>query len=166
MTAPQLDGQHRSRRALADAFQDVMKADHERREAERRGVRRRRPWLGILSLAILAGTVGWLAVDRPGWLMPAAVAESPGRDDAGLRLTMYATATRLHAYRASVRRFPERLEQVEGVSPRDLSYQRMDDTTFVLRGRRGRAALSLGSRDDLDAFLGTSLAKTLQRGGR
>lgn len=166
MTAPQLDESKDSRRALASAFQDVLKADQERRAAERRAVRPRRPWLGILSLLVLSGTVAWLAIDRPAWLFPPPAVESPARDDAGLRLTMYAAATRLQAYRSTARRYPMRLDDVPGISARDLRYERLNDTTFVLRGRRGAASLSLGSRDDLDAFLGTSLSKALQRSGR
>lgn len=166
MTAPRLDDPKDSRRALADAFQDVLKADHERREAERRGAPKRRPWLGMVSLLIFSLTVTWLAIDRPAWLLPAPVVEQPGRDDAGLRLTMYAAATRLHAYRSTAHRYPARLEDVPGVATRDLRYERRDDTTFVLRGRRGSATLTLGSRDDLGAFLGTSLTQALQRSGR
>ena len=166
MTSPRLDESKDSRRALADAFQDVLKADQERREAERRSARPHRPWLGILSLVVLSATVAWLAIDRPAWLLPPPAVESPARDDAGLRLTMYAAATRLQAYRSTARRYPVRLEDVPGVSARDLRYERLNDTTFVLRGHRGAANLSLASRDDLDAFLGTSMSKALQRTGR
>jgi hypothetical protein len=166
MTAPQLDESKESRRALASAFEDVLKADQARREAERRPAAPRRPWLGILSLVVLAAVVTWIAVDRPAWLVPPARVESPGRDDAGLRLTMYAAATRLNAYRAGARRYPPSLAEVPGISALDLRYERTSDTSFVLRGRRGSAALTLNSRDDLDAFLGTSLSRTLQRSGR
>jgi len=166
MTAPRLDDSKDSRRALADAFTDVLKADELRRAAERRGVGPRHPWLGIISLVLFAAAVAWLAMDRPAWIFPPPVAESPARDDAGLRLTMYAAAMRLQAYRSTARRYPPRLEDVPGVTTRDLAYQRPNDTTFVLHGRRGSVALSLGSRDDLENFLGTSLSRSLQRGGR
>ena len=166
MTAPHPDTSNESRRALANAFQDVMMADKARREAERRAAAPRRPWLGILSLMVLSGAVAWLAVDRPAWLFPPAVASSPSRDDAGLRLTMYAAATRLEAYRSTALRYPARLEDVPGVSTRDLRYERLGDTLYVLRGRRGSANLTLSSRDALEPFLGTSLSKVLQRSGR
>jgi len=166
MTAPRLDESKDSRRALADAYTDVLKADQERRATERRGARPQRPWLGIASLVLLAATVAWLAMDRPTWIFPPPVAPSATRDDAGLRLTMYAAAMRLQAYRSTARRYPARLEDVPGMTTRDLSYQRPNDTTFVLHGRRGSVTLSLGSRDNLDTFLGTSLSRALQRSGR
>jgi hypothetical protein len=166
MTATKPDDAQDSRRALATAYQDVLKADEERRAAARRPAGRRRPWFGIISLVALASTVTWLAVDRPAWLVPPPVAEDPARDDAGLRLTMYAAATRLHAYRSTALRYPPRLEDVPGVSARDLRYERPADTVFVLRGRRGSVSLTLNSRDPLEAFLGTTLTRTLQRSGR
>jgi hypothetical protein len=166
MTATRPDDTQDSRRALAGAFQDVMQAEEARRAAARRPVAPRRPWLGILSLVVLAGALGWLAVDRPAWLFPAVVAENPAREDAGLRLTMYAAATRLHAYRAAARRYPLRLEDIPGIATRDLRYERLGDTVFVLRGRRGSTALTLHSRDALEPFLGSTLARTLQRSGR
>lgn len=166
MTASGPEDSEDSRRALATAFQDVLKADQERRQAARRPLERRRPWVGIISLVVLASTVAGLALARPGWLFPPAVAEDPAREDAGLRLTMYAAATRLNAYRASARSYPPRLEDVPGIATRDLRYERLADTVFVLRGRRGSAALSLSSRDPLEPFLGTALARTLTRSGR
>jgi hypothetical protein len=166
MTATKPDDSQDSRRALAGAFEDVLKAEAERREAARRPVAPRKPWFGIVSLVILASAVGWLAVDRPAWLFPAAVAENPAREDAGLRLTMYAAATRLHAYRDATRRYPPRLEDIPGIATRDLRYERLSDTVFVLRGRRGGAVLTLNSRDPLEPFLGSTLARTLQRSGR
>ena len=166
MTATKPNDSHDSRHALANAFQDVLKADHERRAAARRPVAPRKPWLGIISLVILAAAAGWLAVERPAWLFPAAVAEDPAREDAGLRLTMYSAATRLNAYRSATKRYPARLEDLPGISTRDLRYERVADTVFVLRGRRGSAVLTLHSRDALEPFLGTTLARTLQRSGR
>jgi hypothetical protein len=166
MTASGPEDSEHSRRALATAFQDVLKADQERREAVRRPVERHRPWVGIVSLVVLACTVAWLALARPGWLFPPAVAEDPAREDAGLRLTMYAAATRLNAYRASAQSYPARLEDVPGIAARDLRYERLADTVFVLRGRRGSATLSLSSRDPLEPFLGTALARALTRSGR
>jgi hypothetical protein len=166
MTATKPEDSQDSRRALATAFQDVVKADQERREAARRPAARRRPWLGIISLVVFASTVAWLAVDRPAWLFPPVVAENPARDDAGLRLTMYAAATRLNAYRSTAQRYPPRLDDVPGITARDLRYERLADTVFVLRGRRGSVSLTLNSRDPLEPFLGTALARTLQRSGR
>jgi hypothetical protein len=166
MTATKPDDSQDSRRALATAFQDVLKADQERREAARRPTSPRKPWLGIVSLVIFSGAAGWLAVDRPAWLFPAPVAENPAREDAGLRLTMYAAATRLHAYRDGAKRYPSRLEEIPGIATRDLRYERLSDTVFVLRGRRGSSMLTLNSRDRLEPFLGSTLARTLQRSGR
>jgi hypothetical protein len=166
MTATKPDDTKDSRRALASAFEDVLKADQERREAARRPAGKGRPWLGIISLVVFAGTGAWLAVDRPAWLFPPVVAEDPARDDAGLRLTMYAAATRLNAYRSTALRYPPRLEDVPGITTRDLRYERLADTVFVLRGRRGNVSLALNSRDPLEPFLGTTLARTLQRSGR
>lgn len=166
MTATKPDDAQDSRRQLANAFQDVLKADQERRAAARRPAGKRQPWLGILSLLVFASTVTWLAVDRPAWLFPPPVAEDPVRDDAGLRLTMYAAATRLNAYRSTALRYPPRLEDVPGMSARDLRYERLADSVFVLRGRRGSVSLTLSSRDPLEPFLGTTLSRTLQRSGR
>ena len=166
MTATKPNDSQDSRHALASAYQDVLKADHERREAARRPVARRKPWLGIVSLMLLAGTVGWLGTDRPAWLFPPAVVEDPAREDAGLRLTMYSAATRLNSYRNATKRYPARLEDLGGLSTRDLRYERLSDTVFVLQGRRGGALLTLHSRDALEPFLGMTLARTLQRSGR
>ena len=166
MTATKPSDSQDSRHALANAYQDVLKADQERREAARRPVAPRKPWLGIVSLVILVGAVGWLGMERPAWLFPPAVVEDPAREDAGLRLTMYSAATRLNAYRSATKRYPAALEDLPGISARDLRYERLADTVFVLRGRRGGALLTLHSRDPLEPFLGSTLARTLQRSGR
>jgi len=92
--------------------------------------------------------------------------EDPAREDAGLRLTMYSAATRLNTYRNATTRYPARLEDLGGLSTRDLRYERLSDTVFVLQGRRGGTLLTLHSRDPLEPFLGMTLARTLQRSGR
>jgi hypothetical protein len=54
---------------------------------------------------------------------------------------MYSAATRLNSYRNATKRYPARLEDLEGgLSTRDLRYERLSDTVFVLQGRRGGAA--------------------------
>lgn len=167
MTKPRVPEQpHESRRALADAYATAMKAEADRRAAARRGVPRDVPWLGILALIALAGVGGWVWVARPTWLFRPPVEVSAPVEDAGLRLTMYAAATRLREHVARTGAAPASLAELEGVSGEGLTYQRDKSGSWMLSGRRGTAALTLRANDDLDAFLGTSLSNLLQRGGR
>jgi len=122
--------------------------------------------LGILALAALLGVGGWAWVARPTWLFRPPVEVSAPVEDAGLRLTMYAAATRLRQHVARTGAAPASLAELEGVSGEGLGYQRDKSGSWVLTGRRGGAALTLRAGDDIDAFLGTSLSNLLQRGGR
>jgi hypothetical protein len=157
-----------SRQALADAFQAAVRAESERKAAEalERARGPRRPWAAIASLVVLVGVGLWLAVDRPKWLFPPPVPESAKTQDAGLRLTMYAAAVRIKSYQVQYQELPGSLKQVEGVSTRDLQYERVGDGGWVLRGRRGAITLTLRSDEPIEAFLGTSLSAFTVRGGR
>ncbi|MCU0621783.1 MAG: hypothetical protein MUC69_09790 [Gemmatimonadales bacterium] len=155
-----------SRRALANAYESAMQADRERRAAERRGTGKAFPWVLVVGLLILAGVAGWAFATRPTWLFGATIQEDAPAQDAGLRLTMYAAATRLREHVARTGLAPERLDELPGVSGEGLAYERKKDGSWTLAGRRGTAALTLRSADDIDAFLGTSLSNLLHRGAR
>lgn len=149
--APQGDP---DRRALLEAYQDVVREDTDRRNSQptvptlpsRTGVR-------LLTGALLVALVVVL-VQRPAWLFTRPPVEPPALQDASLRVRMYVEIDRVERFRAGRGRLPATLAEAGGDST-GLRYQ-VVDTGFTLAGQNGGTALTYSSATRAKDFLGDS----------
>ena len=157
------------KRALLDAFDQVIKADAEQRgkPADRR---RQRKWLlhpiAMLALLVLFGTIGYLGVVRPPWLFERGMPpENATLQDASLRLGMAMQYQRIDRYRQANGRLPQSLDDV-GAPMQGITYERVGADQFVLRGRNGTVSLTLRSTDPVREFVANSYTVIQRRGQR
>jgi hypothetical protein len=161
MTESGQSPQAASRRALADAYEQAVKAEADKKEralvlAKKSQVRR--IILGLGWLIALAGVT--LLVVRPGWFGLVKHPETAIERDANIRLSLYMAGRQLEAYQKRTGGFPERLEEAGRTVP-GIRYQRTPDGGYEMRLSRGGQLVLLTSRDSLSAFLGSSVARVL-----
>ena len=157
------------KRALLDAFDQVIKADAEQR-GKPADPRRPRKWLlhpiAMLALLVLFGTIGYLGAVRPPWLFDRGMPpENAALQDASLRLGMAMQYQRIERYRQTNRRLPQSLDDV-GAPMQGISYERVGADQFVLRGRNGTVSLTLRSTDPVREFVANSYTVIQRRGQR
>lgn len=129
--------------------------DRARDEAERQKRKRRRSqpyWL----VAVLLVLVAWL------WLFPPAIlrldppAPQPvEQEEAALRLTMYAQAERIAAFREEHGRLPESLAEAGPPLP-NMRYAILNTGLYQLTGATDRLTLTYRSDLPLDDFVGAA----------
>jgi hypothetical protein len=157
------------KRALLDAFDQVIKADAEQRgKPVERG--RQRKWLlhpvAMLALLVLFGTTAYLGAVRPAWLFDRGMPpENAALQDASLRLGMAMQYQRIDRYRQANGRLPQSLDDV-GAPMQGITYERVGADQFVLRGRNGAVSLTLRSTDPVREFVANSYTVIQRRGQR
>ena len=161
MTGPGRSPQAASRRALADAYEQAVKAESDKRTraavmAKKSKVRR--VVLGIAWLISLAGAS--VLVFKPDWFGLVKHKESAAERDANIRLSLYMAGRQLEAYQKRTGSYPDKLEDAGRTVP-GILYQRTPDGGYEMRLSRGGQLVLLTSRDSLTAFLGSSLARVV-----
>jgi hypothetical protein len=158
-----------TKQALYQALEGAVKSEHEKRAqdaAARKRTRRAVSPLIVLSLLMLFGVGGYLAVTQPEWLFPQpAHAESLELRDASLRMVMYMEWRRIDQFRASAGRLPVSLTEV-GVEPEGVSYRRLSASTWMMEGVNGSLRVTLRSTDTAQVFLGNAFEILSRRGQR
>lgn len=142
------------RRALIEAFQDVVRAEQERSSPSvpapgtpvRHGAR---ALLFLTAAALLA-----ILVTKPEWLFPRPPVEPPELVDASLRVRMYVEIGRIERFRADSGHLPASLTDA-GVDTTGLTYAAEPDG-YSLTGRNRGTSLTFRSGGDPKLFLGDS----------
>lgn len=152
-----------SRRALADAYEQAVKAEADKRAkaavlAKKSQVRRM--VLAAGWLVTLAGSA--LLILKPDWFGLRPVPETAVEREASIRLGLYVAGRRLKLYHDQHGAYPDKLEEAGDVVP-GIQYRRTADGGYEMRFERGGQILLLTSRDSLDAFVGP-VARVLPRG--
>lgn len=152
-----------SRKALAEAYEEAIRAEAEKRargSIAGKQSRRRAILLGI-AWAVILGCLAVLLL-RPEWFGLKHVQETPIEREASIRLGLYVAGRRLKLYHDQHGTYPDRLEDAGDVVP-GIQYRRTPDGGYEMRLERGGQLLLLTSRDSLDAFAGP-IARVLPRG--
>jgi hypothetical protein len=147
-----------SKRELLDAARTAIDSEAQKREQRREAERvaaaaNPRPWLAPLvggaSLVLAA-----LLLIRPAFLFGGAELppETPVVQAANTRATLGILAARLQAYRKKSGALPRTLNDLGAGLPNDVSYERIDDTRFMLRTTT-TPVLTFGSEDDPSVLL-------------
>jgi hypothetical protein len=158
------------KKALLEAFDNVLKSQAEQREAERRAEEQRRrartldrPVMGVCC-AFLLFVGAYLWVERPEWVFPPPpLPESVAVKEASLRIGMAGVAQHLEHYRLKNGRLPVTL-RAAGASDEGMDYEPMGPDRWKLIGVNGPARLTLTSDEPLSRFLGNSFEVISRRG--
>lgn len=153
-----------SRSALADAYEQAIKSEAEKKARNRAiQAKRNRTRLVLLisawALIAGAGVTLWL---HPDWFDIGGVAETTNERDANVRLTLYVAGQQLAAYKNQHGAYPERLAEA-GKFASGLVYTKTPDGGYTLKLTRGTDRLTLTSSDSLGAFLSPSLSRLVQQ---
>lgn len=158
------------KKALLEAFDTVLKAQAEEREAQRREAEvrraaraRSRPLLWT-STAILLFVAAYLWIEQPEWVFPARpLPESAAVQEASLRIGMANAAQHVERYRHRNGRLPPTLATA-GAHDDNLSYEAAGDGSgWRLTAEYAGSRLVLTSSESLGEFLGNSFEVIARR---
>ncbi len=160
MTGPARTPQS-SRKALAEAYEQAIKAEHDKKARAAQAEKRSRTRLVMLTLGWLVtlGGIG-LIVARPDLFGLDRHVETTAERDANVRLSLYMAGRQLESYRKANGTFPKTLAEA-GKSVPGIQYQRTNDGGYEMRMTRGGQIVMLTSKDSLSAFIGPSLARVV-----
>jgi hypothetical protein len=155
-----------SKKALLDAFDQVLKTQAEERAERLVGTRRARgrlaavTWIAVVALLL---TVAYLWIERPGWLFqPPPPLESAAVKEASLRIALANAARHVEHYRRQHGRLPKSLDET-GTLANGISYEPGRANDYLLRGVNGPVRLALRSTDSLAPFVGNSFEVITRR---
>jgi len=149
------------RRALLQAYQDVVRTEHDKRTTQPVPVRppSRAPFW--VSTALLIGVLAGILVLQPGWLFPKAPQESMELRTASLRVRMYVEIDQIEAFRTANARLPATLAEA-GADTTGLRYNAGGDS-YSLEGENHGVTLTYTSSQSAKDFLGNSYELLTQR---
>ncbi len=144
------------RRALAEAYRDLIKEEAERQATEAAPPPRPRPSVKPFLAVLLVGAAAYLWLASPVWLKSETPSEPRVVREASLRLAMYVLAQRIEQFRLTNQRLPTALAEL-GHNGEGIAYQPFDSTSYELRGRQGEINLTWNSTEPLATFVGNSV---------
>jgi hypothetical protein len=165
VTEPQPSPSEEDRKqALLDAAQAAL-ADAKNRadRADRQGHSSRARFSPLAS-GFIASAIGlYLLVARPAWfLTPPPPPDPPEIAAASVRLTLVREASLVQRFQADSGRLPVSMAEA-GSAVAGVQYDRLTDSSYVLRAVHGLDTVRLSSRDSVPLFLGNSLGLILSR---
>lgn len=158
-TAPQPSGSP-DRRALLQAFQDVVRSETEKRDHAGEEEPTPHPRYRLTMVAVAVALVGILVV-QPSWLVTKPPEQTPQIQDASLRVRMFAEIMRIQRFKSDSGRLPRTLAEAGGDST-NLEY-RPSGSAFTLHGHNGALTLTYDSGTPPREFLGTGYTLITQR---
>jgi hypothetical protein len=160
--APNLTPGSPDRRALLQAFQDVVRSEQEKRShpvaPEPSGARRTTRTVLLLAAAGLLV----ILVAQPRWLFPRPPEETPALSEASLRVRMFVEIDRVERFRADSGRLPRTLVEA-GADTSGLTYTPVEGG-YTLSGVNQGLSLTYRSGTPPREFLGDSYRLITQRG--
>lgn len=158
------------KKALLQAFDTVLKAQSDEREAEqraeegrRRARARTRPIMWVCA-ALMLFVAAYLWVEQPEWVFPVqARPESMAVKEASLRIGMANAAQHVERYRHHNGRLPASLPEA-GAQSGEIDYEVLGADGWRMVGSNGPARLTLTSAEPLTRFLGNSFEVIARRG--
>ena len=149
------------KQALLEAFDTVLKAQADQRDAERAAAEARRRGRGlsrllmVLCTTIAVFTSVYLYVERPDWVFPApAPPESLAVREASLRIMVANAAQHVERFHQQTGVWPTTLEQA-GAHGGGVRYER-SGTGYRLQGENGEVRVRFESDEPLARFIGNS----------
>ncbi|HUL70055.1 MAG TPA: hypothetical protein VLT17_07500 [Gemmatimonadales bacterium] len=146
------------RRALVEAFQNVVKSEAEKAKEARapKPIPPHRRAAGLFVAVVIMVAAAAILVIQPGWLVaPEVPEETPQLHEASLRLAMYRAAQQIESFRRANGRLPASLPEA-GADTTGVSYEAAGGYQYVLHGHSGDLELEYHSDQSLKDFLGDS----------
>ena len=158
--------QPHDRRALLEAFQDVVRSEAEKKAAGPSAPEAppsRAPFW-VVSLLLAAGLTALLLLQPP-WLFTSPPPESRAMQEASLRVQMFVEIDRLERFRTQTGRAPASATEAGLGAGSDLSYE-ATPSGYRLTGRNGPVTLTYNSGTPPAEFLGNAYQVVRARGGQ
>ena len=146
------------RRALVEAFQNVVKSEAERaKEAKApRPIPPHRRAAGLFIAVLIMIAAAAILVIQPPWLVAPDVPEETSElHEASLRLAMYQAAQHIESYRRANGHLPASLPEA-GADTTGVTYEAAGGFQYVLHGHSRDLTLEYHSEQPLKQFLGNS----------
>jgi hypothetical protein len=153
-------GSH-DRRALLQAYQDVVRTEHDKRTTQPVPVKpeSRAPFWVTMGL-LIAGLTSILVL-QPGWLFPKVPEESREIREASLRVMMFVEIEQIEQFRSANSRLPATLLEA-GADTAGMNYNAGGDS-YSLSGVNKGITLTYTSGQTPSDFLGNSYQLLAQR---
>lgn len=148
------------RRALLQAYQEVVRTTKSRPSVKRALAPDKRPYWIAVSVTIAFLT--FLLVFQPPWMFNRPPAEPPQLREASLRVRMYVEIDRVERFKQAKGRLPANLAEAGGDST-SLTFEPRGEG-YILSGQNGPIALRYTSGSSPEAFLGNSYQLIRARG--
>src|SRR6267142_518784 len=139
------------RRAVLQAYQDVVREQHER-PAHTDPPKTRSPFW--IAMGLTAALLATLLILQPVWLFPRPPAESPALKEASLRVRIYVEIDRVDRFKGANGRLPNTLIEAGGDSI-GLEYHPRGEH-YSITGTNDGVSLTYSSGSSARAFLGNS----------
>lgn len=148
------------RRALLQAFKDVVQSEREKKGGEGRPEQQARPlYIAVMSVLLIALTS--VLLTRPAWLFPRLPEETPAIREASLRVRMYVEIERIEQFRSANGHYPTSLLDAGGDTT-GLSYT-TGPTGYTLTGQNGGITATFAAGSNPREFLGDSYQAIARR---
>lgn len=148
------------RRALLQAYQDVVKSERGKKDGEGRPEKEARPmYVVVMSVLLIALTS--ILLTRPAWLFPRPPEETPVLREASLRVRMYVEIERIEQFRSANGHYPVSLLEAGGDTT-GLSYT-TGPTGYTLTGQNGGITATFAAGSNPREFLGDSYQAIARR---
>jgi hypothetical protein len=148
------------RRALLQAFKDVVQSEREKKGDEGRPGSQARPIYVVVMSVVLISLIA-LLVTRPAWLFPRPPEETPAVREASLRVRMYVEIERIEQFRSANGQYPASLLEAGGDTT-GLSYT-TGPTGYTLTGQNGGITATFAAGSNPREFLGNSYQAIARR---
>ena len=158
--------QPNDRRALLEAYQDVVRSEAEKKAAGPpvpQAPPSRAPFW-VVSLLLAAGLTALLLLQPP-WLFTSPPPESRAMQEASLRVQMFVEIDRLERFRTQTGRAPASATEAGLGAGSDLTYEATPGG-YRLTGRNGPVTLTYNSGTPPAEFLGNAYQVVRARGGQ
>jgi len=147
-----------NKQRLVDAYDRLVASEQERPQRDRPPPPPREPvwkwaFVGVAWLALL-----YIWLGRPAWLFTPERATRVVDAEASLRFAIYLQRERVVQFYRGNGHLPANLDQTVLVE-KGLSYQPLQDSVFVLRGREAGLALGYRSNQPIHAFMGDTFQR-------
>jgi len=142
--------------ALHDAITHAVETERDfRKKSSFTGGNGRRNGLLVLT-ALMAAFTLYAWIGRPAFIWgPPITPPPPEVQEANLRMAMFLMGMRVDKHRKEHRAFPESLAEL-GDSVRGMTYLRLSDSTFELRGKAANREVVFRNDMRADEFLGNT----------
>ena len=147
---------------VSEVLEDAARREEARNRKQEPVVGRSRQRVAAVSLPLAGAFSFYLWFGNPAWITPTMPDPiTAERAEQGLRVAMYFQAQKIEEFRNQSGRLPDSLDELGGTVPPEMTYTRVDATTYTLVGNSRGVTLTLDVDSDqaIAQFLGDAMTR-------